>query len=114
MKEAKIKYNLDDLGIKKGTSKNIPAKFPINENVLRLIGYYLAEGNIDKDKIQITNSKPEIIKDIKEICKKEFGFKMPEKTKQISIPFEQHNNLIIIPVTLNRFLVGILMCLNYY
>lgn len=35
---------------------------------------------------------------------KEFGFKMPEKTKQISIPFEQHNNLIIIPITINRFL----------
>lgn len=34
---------------------------------------------------------------------KEFGFKMPAKTKQISIPFEQHNNLIIIPVTLNRY-----------
>ncbi|MEQ9466756.1 MAG: aspartyl protease family protein [Ekhidna sp.] len=35
---------------------------------------------------------------------KEFGFKMPEKTKKIEIPFEQHNNLIIIPVTINRFL----------
>ncbi|WP_420576459.1 PDZ domain-containing protein [Ekhidna sp.] len=35
---------------------------------------------------------------------KEFGFKMPERTKKIEIPFEQHNNLIIIPVTLNRFL----------
>lgn len=35
---------------------------------------------------------------------KEFGFKMPEKTKRIEIPFEQHNNLIIIPVTINRFL----------
>lgn len=35
---------------------------------------------------------------------KEFGFKMPEKTKKIEIPFEQHNNLIIIPLTINRFL----------
>ncbi|MBC6427234.1 MAG: aspartyl protease family protein [Ekhidna sp.] len=36
---------------------------------------------------------------------KEFGFKVPDKMKKISIPFEQHNNLIIIPVTLNRFLM---------
>lgn len=35
---------------------------------------------------------------------KEFGFKMPEKTRKIEIPFEQHNNLIIIPLTINRFL----------
>lgn len=35
---------------------------------------------------------------------KEFGFKMPPKTKKIEIPFEQHNNLIVIPVTINRFL----------
>lgn len=35
---------------------------------------------------------------------KEFGFKLPPKTKRIEIPFEQHNNLIVIPVTINRFL----------
>ncbi|WP_421763622.1 PDZ domain-containing protein [Ekhidna sp.] len=35
---------------------------------------------------------------------KEFGFKLPGKAKKIEIPFEQHNNLIIIPVTINRFL----------
>lgn len=34
---------------------------------------------------------------------KEFGFRMPEKMRQISIPFEKHNNLIIIPITINRF-----------
>ncbi len=35
---------------------------------------------------------------------KEFGFKMPLKTKKIEIPFERHNNLIVIPVTVNEFL----------
>jgi len=35
---------------------------------------------------------------------KEFGFKVPENIKSIEIPFEKHNNLIIIPVTINRFL----------
>ena len=79
MKEAKIKYNLEDLRIKKGTSSSIPANFPINENTLRLIGYYLAEGNIDATKIQITNSKPKIIEDIKNICQKELGLKVTQR-----------------------------------
>ena len=35
---------------------------------------------------------------------KEFGFKMPKDRKRIEIPFEQHNNLIVIPITINRFL----------
>ena len=35
---------------------------------------------------------------------REFGFKMPSKRKKIEIPFELHNNLVIIPVTVNRFL----------
>ncbi len=76
MNDAQIEYTLEDLRIKKGTSLSIPAKFQINENILRLIGYYLAEGNIDGKKIQITNSKPKIIKDVEEICRKEFGFKI--------------------------------------
>ncbi|MEK6809745.1 MAG: ATPase, T2SS/T4P/T4SS family, partial [Nanoarchaeota archaeon] len=58
MNEAKVEYLLEDLRIKRGTSLSLQAKFPINENILRLIGYYLAEGNIDGKKIQITNSKP--------------------------------------------------------
>jgi hypothetical protein len=38
------------------------------------------------------------------VGQKEFGFKMPEKVSKIEIPFEQYNNLIVIPVTINRFL----------
>lgn len=34
---------------------------------------------------------------------KEFGFKMPDKVRRIKIPFEQHNNLVIIPLVINRF-----------
>jgi len=79
MNVAKIKYDLDELRIKKGTANSIPAKFPINDNIMRLIGYYLAEGNITDDKIQITNSKPKIIQDIKEICYKEFGLKVTHR-----------------------------------
>lgn len=34
---------------------------------------------------------------------KEFGFKMPKRIKRVDIPFEQHNNLIIIPLRINYF-----------
>ena len=80
MKESDIKYDIKDLRIKRGTSNSIPAKFPINENILRFIGYYLAEGNLSKDKIQITNSEPKIIEDITNICEKEFGLKVSKRT----------------------------------
>ena len=82
MEKAKINYNVGELRVKKGNSKSLPVRFPINENVLRFIGYYLAEGNIDKNKIQITNSKSKIIEDVKFICKKEFGLDVTQrKTK---------------------------------
>lgn len=35
---------------------------------------------------------------------REFGFSMPSGTKRVEIEFEEYNNLIIIPVTINRFL----------
>jgi len=35
---------------------------------------------------------------------REFGFKMPEGSKRVEIQFEEFNNLIVIPVTINRFL----------
>lgn len=76
MKETKTKYELENLRIKKGTSLSLPVKLPINENVLRLVGYYLAEGNNDGKKIQITNSNSKIKDDIENICKEEFGFKI--------------------------------------
>ncbi|MCK4669590.1 MAG: Flp pilus assembly complex ATPase component TadA [Nanoarchaeota archaeon] len=79
MIKAKIKFNLENLRIKRGTSNSIPTKFPINESVLRFIGYYLAEGNITNSKIQITNSKPEIIKDITQICEKELGLSVSKR-----------------------------------
>ena len=79
MNKAKIKYDLEDLSIKRGTSTSIPAKFLINENILRLVGYYLAEGNSDGKKIQITNSKPQIIEDVTNICEKELGIKISKR-----------------------------------
>lgn len=76
MKKVGIKYDIENLRVKRGTSLSLPAKFPINENIMRLLGYYLAEGNNDGKKIQITNSKPKIIEDVTEICRKELGIKI--------------------------------------
>ncbi len=76
MEETKVRYNIEALRIKKGTSSSIPAKFLIDENIMRLLGYYLAEGNLSKNGIQITNSKAEIIGDVTNICLKEFGIKI--------------------------------------
>ncbi len=102
MQEAKVEYNIEELRIKKGTSNSIPVKFPINENVLRFIGYYLAEGNLDNGKIQLTNSKPKIIEDITHICEKEFGLKVSQRaTKgygtsvQMFVPSKPLSDLLI-------------------
>lgn len=35
---------------------------------------------------------------------KEFGFSMPEGIRRVEIEFEEFNNLIVIPITINRFL----------
>jgi hypothetical protein len=35
---------------------------------------------------------------------REFGFSMPEGSKRVEIEFEEFNNLIVIPITINRFL----------
>ncbi|MEM6642366.1 MAG: aspartyl protease family protein [Bacteroidota bacterium] len=37
-------------------------------------------------------------------AQREFGFKLPNNTRKVEIPFKQHNNLIVIPITINRFL----------
>ncbi len=35
---------------------------------------------------------------------REFGFAMPEGSKKVEIAFEEYNNLIVIPITINKFL----------
>ncbi len=76
MEKAEIAYNLDDLKIKNVTSKTLPAKFPVNEDFCRLLGYYVAEGYVNKSAgIVITNSNKEIIEDISNITQKLFGIK---------------------------------------
>lgn len=35
-------------------------------------------------------------------CAQAFGFKLPDNTKRIAIPFEEYNNLIVVPLTINK------------
>ncbi|MDP2909341.1 MAG: LAGLIDADG family homing endonuclease, partial [Nanoarchaeota archaeon] len=62
---------IDNLKIKTGTSQEIPAKFEVNEDFCRLLGYYIAEGNIGKNKrtVQITNSERTVQEDVRRILK---------------------------------------------
>ena len=80
MEKAKVKYDIDELRIKRGTSNSIPANFPINENIMRLLGYYLSEGNISNGRVQITNSKLKIIEDVFDICSRELGLKVSKRS----------------------------------
>jgi len=78
MAAAQIDYKPEELQIKRGTSKSLPAFLSINEEFLRFLGYYIAEGNINKGTIQITNSKPKIIEDVHRISRTIFGLE-PKK-----------------------------------
>ncbi|MEM9895929.1 MAG: aspartyl protease family protein [Bacteroidota bacterium] len=38
------------------------------------------------------------------LAQQEFGFKMPDGIRRVEIPFELHNNLIVIPIKINKFI----------
>jgi len=68
MKRADIIYDLEGLKIKIITSNVLPAKFPINEDFCRFLGYYLSEGLLElsgNNCVTICNSDPFIIEDLK-------------------------------------------------
>ena len=49
---------------------SFPAKFPLSQEFLRLMGYYLAEGHINNNSVRITNSNPKVLKDLVIILQK--------------------------------------------
>ena len=63
-------------------SKDIPSKIPINDDLLRLFGYFLAEGNIQEKitKVRVSFAlhikEKEIAEDIKKIVKKIFDLEV--------------------------------------
>jgi len=62
-----------------GSRHKVPTKIPINNELLRLIGYYIAEGSIDEDNYRISFSfgskETEYIEDVCESVQKLFHFK---------------------------------------
>jgi nitrogen fixation NifU-like protein len=70
-------------------SKSLPKKIPLNSNLLRLFGYFLAEGNIQDKPCRTFISlafhieEKEYIKDVKNICKNLFDLDV--KIKEIPI-----------------------------
>lgn len=75
MQAAEIEFNPAELKIKKGTSTELNAEIKINEGFCRLLGYYVSEGYVSKDKTAVifSNSNPKIVDDIVNISKSAFG-----------------------------------------
>lgn len=63
-------------------SKRLPSKIPLNDDFLRLCGYYLSEGNIQNKpcktyiSFSLNIKEKEIIEDIRNIVKKLFGLEI--------------------------------------
>lgn len=75
-------YSEDELKVMKigiaYSSTKIPCQFIVNENIGRLLGYYIAEGSYGNKNLNISLHKNEfdIIEDINFICKEEFGLEV--------------------------------------
>ncbi|PSG98497.1 MAG: hypothetical protein BRC29_00025 [Nanohaloarchaea archaeon SW_7_43_1] len=66
MDEAKIDYNPKELELKYlRKSGSLPALLPLTDEFLRLIGYYISEGSINKGNIQLYASDEKVIEDMK-------------------------------------------------
>ena len=65
-------------------SKPLPNKIPLNNSVLRLMGYYIAEGHVHRREISFTfNSKEvEFLNDVKNIMAQTFGLNGTKSTKR--------------------------------
>lgn len=78
MSAADIDYDIGNLEVKRGSSLPIPAHIPVNEDFCRFLGYYVAEGYSNlKDNcggsIIITNSNPQIARDISNLSRSLFN-----------------------------------------
>ena len=84
MKESKINYSLDKLKLKfTKNSKEIPAKFKLSNEFLRLLGYYLSDGSLNTftGSMAFYNKNEEILTDIRRcIDKLDLGIKPSLRT----------------------------------
>jgi 2-oxoglutarate ferredoxin oxidoreductase subunit beta len=67
-------------------SKPLPIKIPLNEDILRLMGYYIAEGYVHDREIHFTFNAREIefLDDVANIMSKTFGLTGTRRTKRNS------------------------------
>ncbi len=74
MQKANMKYDVQQLKVKRGGGRVHNNTFKINEDFLRFLGYYLAEGHLEGNgTVVITNSNKKIIEDVKKISQELFG-----------------------------------------
>jgi flagellar protein FlaI len=85
IKKAKIRYTLDEIKVRfERNSSLFPAKLPITPYFLRLVGYYISEGSLNRAKknnsIALYNKNPKILADMKECIIRVTG-KIPKERK---------------------------------
>lgn len=86
-------------------SKNIPKKIPLKSDLLRLFGYFLAEGHIsDKPcntfiSLAFNINEKEYIDDVKKICKKLFNLEVKIK----EFPYKKTTTIGVYSAQLARF-----------
>jgi flagellar protein FlaI len=85
MKKAKIRYSLDEIKVRFERNSSLSsAKLPITPYFLRLIGYYISEGSLNRAKknnsIALYNKNPKILADMKKCIIKVTG-KIPRERK---------------------------------
>lgn len=71
MDEAGLALNYEEITIKlKGSTHSYPSLFTIDKDFWRLVGLWVAEGDLNGYTVRIHNSNPEIREDMQEICKR--------------------------------------------
>src|SRR3989344_3702416 len=70
IKEAKLALDYNEIKIKlKGSTHSYPPIFKIDKDFWRLVGLWIAEGDLNGYTVRIHNMNPEIRKDAESICK---------------------------------------------
>src|SRR3989338_8832427 len=85
IKEAKLMLDLNEIHIKlEGSIHQYPALFKIDKDFWRLVGLWVAEGDLNGHTVRVHNSNPEIREDAEKICQK-YGFKISKGETCFSI-----------------------------
>ncbi|MFH1362100.1 MAG: DegT/DnrJ/EryC1/StrS family aminotransferase [bacterium] len=93
-------YNLEEEALKVGISQSrkIPARFPVNQDLCRLIGYFIAEGSYQNGLMFSFNKREKgLVRDVRNIVKRLFNLQISVREVNNSVTVEvQSKNLEIV------------------